>query len=451
MRSPTLWTMIATGREPQDHGIDGFFATRQHLKAQRVFDVAHTAGQSVGTYSWLLTQAIDDPYDFVVPAWMARTPETFPAEYAPVQEIRLEHGNHASAYSPARSILRCIALGARLGTVENLFWFYWLDYWGLSEEERFARKMLAEVNLHTDIYLNLLATHDPQFTTFSLYGSDKLAHRFWHYMKPEVFSNASKSNLSLLNNAIRRYYTKADAAFGRILNAIPGHCHVILLSDHGMKADTAMPRQVFLNPRELFDLLDIENQLRYVEIQREIIIEPRGNYESVIQQLKATLETIKWPSDNQPVFRLRVREDGALSLRFNFSASWYPDSPVNLNETVLINGNAFPAEALFHVRTFSGNHDRAGILVMKGPGVQSNHELAETSLFDIAPTLLYLLDLPISHELEGEIVKQAFDDNWVENKPPVYIEAYPPLAESTVNTEPFAPLYERLQSVGYVD
>ncbi len=452
MRSPSLWTTICTGQSPKNHGVEGFFSTRSDLCAPRVWDIAQANGQSVGLYGWLVSEAYLDPFAFVIPGWLARTAETVPPRYVPVQEIRLEQGAHAEKYQALESILASVGAGVRASTFDQLLYFYTLDYFGLSEEERLARKQLAEVDLHTDAFLHALRNHKPNVAAFSLYGTDKLAHRFWHYMRPQDFENMETTTNTFLKNALFRYYQKADRAIGRIVSKLPEDCTVILLSDHGMKADTALSKRYFLNTPALLGALNAESLVSYANLPGETQLSLKTNDAEEIASLLKSLHQIKWPEGHEPVFRIQANEDGTISVRSNFSMSWHEDSPILMNPFLKIGEQKISSQKLFHLRTFSANHDRDGIVLFKGPNIQPGRLATPASLYDIAPTLLYLLDLPISQELPGQIVQEAIDKEYFNSNPPHYVEEFPPLqTTSEPPGRPMDSLYERLQSVGYVD
>ncbi len=86
--SPRLWTTIATGKQPEKHGILDFWSTQdEHLRSARLWDILAAHGYSVGLFQWLVTWP-PDPHDpFVIPGWMARGPETHPSELSFVKEL----------------------------------------------------------------------------------------------------------------------------------------------------------------------------------------------------------------------------------------------------------------------------------------------------------------------------------------------------------------------------
>jgi predicted AlkP superfamily phosphohydrolase/phosphomutase len=54
------------------------------------------------------------------------------------------------------------------------------------------------------------------------------------------------------------------------------------------------------------------------------------------------------------------------------------------------------------------DHDMEGILIMKGKEIQQRVKV-NADVVDIAPTLLYLHDLPILDDMDGQVLQEAFD------------------------------------------
>lgn len=451
MRSPSLWTSIATGLPTEKHGVTGFFSSRLDLQVPRVWDICLENKLKVGLFAWLVSWPPRDEFEFIIPSWMARTPETRPEDYACIQQLILEQGRWGGKANPWHAIWQCIRQGARLSSVEAVSWFYIHDWFGLSDEARLAMKMLSEAPLETDLFLTLLRRHSPQAATFSLYGTDKLAHRFWHYMDNKTFPDIDSGSRKKWGDVIHQYYMKTDRAIGRIIDSIPQDCNVILVSDHGFKADPAAPRQFFLDAGELLDVLNVRNYFHYSTIERHTILDPILQDDSLIEETVAKLNDIHFKDDEEePVFLVEIDESGQIVLRANFSLTWNAESPLLTNEMIVMNGRSFPVDRFFFDRTFSGTHDPAGVVLVSGPAIEKGATIRETNLLDIAPTMLYLLDLPISRELPGRIIEEAIDPTYWQNHPPVYIDQFNPLppiknVESTIPEQ----YLEHLRSLDY--
>ncbi len=58
-----------------------------------------------------------------------------------------------------------------------------------------------------------------------------------------------------------------------------------------------------------------------------------------------------------------------------------------------------------------------GILAVRGPGVVAGQELPPVSVLDLAPTMAYMLGLPVAEDLPGQVVTGLFDDDHLAEHP----------------------------------
>lgn len=453
MRSPSLWTTIATGLPPEEHGVEGFFSTRADLRALRVWDIAHADGIGIGLYNWLVTWPLMDPFDFVIPAWMARSPETSPPEYVSLQEILLEQSRDGGPWNPWTRLWDSLGHGARLDGIQRLAWFYVRDRFGLDEETRLAAKSIAEVRLQCDIFIALRRRYDPGVLAFTLYGSDKLAHRFWHHMAPEEFPGHDFTPNPAFAEVLLDYYREADRAIGRIMRGLPEDAYVALVSDHGMKADTALPGQFFLDVEALLRDIGFRGSAHHKSILRRIYFEPAGENRDSLNKLAEALKEIHWDETGEPLFQV-VREAERLFIQPAFSLTAHPESPLARGDAIRLrdHGKKVSANRLFTARYFSGAHDPDGVIILLGPGTRNGKRLPDAHLLDVAPTLLRILGLPISDDLPGRVMVEAFTDEWLAENPEGRVDFYPALETLTRDaaspeTEEFL---ERLRSRGYL-
>jgi hypothetical protein len=64
-----------------------------------------------------------------------------------------------------------------------------------------------------------------------------------------------------------------------------------------------------------------------------------------------------------------------------------------------------------------GTHRPQGILMAKGPGIRQGLSLPAVSITDVAPTLLYMLGLPVPSDLEGRVAEQIFTSALLQERP----------------------------------
>jgi hypothetical protein len=101
----------------------------------------------------------------------------------------------------------------------------------------------------------------------------------------------------------------------------------------------------------------------------------------------------------------------------------------------------------------SGEHDRRGILLVRGSGVNRGAVLDEASILDIAPTILYMEGLPIARDMAGRVPLDAFTRG-VETQALQYVETYEGERESAEPVPIPSPvdshLLEKLEALGYI-
>lgn len=106
---------------------------------------------------------------------------------------------------------------------------------------------------------------------------------------------------------------------------------------------------------------------------------------------------------------------------------------------------------------WSGQHVETappGIIIMNGPNINKGVWLTKATIFDIAPTIIYLMGFPVGEDMDGTILVDAFDPNFINRYPVKYIPSYDydfdyssiP-QESKINEV----LKEKFRSLGYIN
>lgn len=68
-----------------------------------------------------------------------------------------------------------------------------------------------------------------------------------------------------------------------------------------------------------------------------------------------------------------------------------------------------------------GTHRPEGVFIAGGEGIQAGLSLPPLSIMDVAPALLYSLDLPIPEDLEGRLASEIFEPSFIEATPPALV------------------------------
>jgi predicted AlkP superfamily phosphohydrolase/phosphomutase len=110
----------------------------------------------------------------------------------------------------------------------------------------------------------------------------------------------------------------------------------------------------------------------------------------------------------------------------------------------------FQDGAYMHVMARQPPH---GILLIRGPHIRKNHEIAEATVFDILPTLLYAIGLPTAQDMDGRVLTDVFDQEYLNRKPVELIRSYEDgkrRKPSERNSAADEKLLEEFKALGYI-
>jgi predicted AlkP superfamily phosphohydrolase/phosphomutase len=105
---------------------------------------------------------------------------------------------------------------------------------------------------------------------------------------------------------------------------------------------------------------------------------------------------------------------------------------------------------------FTGSHRLDGVFVMAGGPTKRGHAFTGADITDLAPTVLYLMGVPIPGDMDGRPLLEALDPAFVENHPPRFDEVNEPAPAVSRSSDGFTCQEEelvadRLRSLGYIE
>ncbi|HIE27729.1 TPA: hypothetical protein EYP66_10620 [Candidatus Poribacteria bacterium] len=104
-----------------------------------------------------------------------------------------------------------------------------------------------------------------------------------------------------------------------------------------------------------------------------------------------------------------------------------PDIMLDVNDfECMIDTQTFSKELIQNgtqTSSKSGIHRIEGVLIAHGPWVENNHEVKNATIFDIAPTLLYILGQPIPDDMDGKVLQEIMRNEFLEKHPISYQES----------------------------
>lgn len=184
--------------------------------------------------------------------------------------------------------------------------------------------------------------------------------------------------------------------------------------------------------------------------------EPDGSvdeseYSEVCDSIIERLRALEGPSGAQwvgPVFRREQIYNGPL-------VDQAPDIaflPADMRHLPL--GNADFTSNKFMVDAFgiSGCHRMEGVLIARGEGVRPGCRIEGATIYDVTPTLLYLLDQSVPEDMDGRVLAEMISDEFLSANPITRAASGDVDQSSEVEFTPEenADVLERLKQLGYI-
>jgi predicted AlkP superfamily phosphohydrolase/phosphomutase len=240
----------------------------------------------------------------------------------------------------------------------------------------------------------------------------------------------------------------------RIIRALPGGRAALVRSLHEPACDWSQTRAYddYIRPCIWINLQGREPQG---------IVKPGAEYEDLRDELIDRLCAVRDLHTGLPVVNGVYRRE---EVYYGPEVQRSPDLIIDWNYEVIVSGYRStlpdgrevvidrPADVVER-RNISGDHRPEGILILAGPGVRCGQTISGAQIGDVAPTLLYLLGLPVPEMMDGRARLDALDPALVAARPlrMQAQEAAPVVGERTLSDEEEDQVLRRLRDLGYVD
>ncbi len=242
-KSPLIWTTVATGKSPAEHGILDFTRTdgngdrTLYSSADRttkaLWNILGDYGRTSVVLGWWTTFPVEEIDGVMVSQpnrGLLEDGGVEPDVAGQVHPVQLEGEVFAAIEEVDRTLpqaLRSIYPDTPFdGTPANAA--NWDSCkWSIRADESIRH-----------VALQLLRDH-PLPDVFLVYFSsaDVIGHRFWRFHEPAPFRHPpSAARLQELGEVVNRTYEQIDAALGELLAELPRDATILVLSDHGMQA-----------------------------------------------------------------------------------------------------------------------------------------------------------------------------------------------------------------------
>ena len=256
--SPVLWTTIATGQGPEEHGVRDFLEpstllpyTSNTRQVPALWNLVDEQGLSADVLGWWITWPAESIRGRVLASYAAQ------AQATAIWKPSLFHSMSGLSHPETLAVDLWNDLAPLLDPGQALD--------ALHREFPRARPVDAEQDpqqhdLNDRLVRDLGWTwsgdagfalgaehcldHEPA-PLVMVYQSlpDVAGHRFWRYHQPSDFDYAARIPQQALEDFqghVERSYQHSDFVLGRLLEHIDASWNVIVCSDHGMHADLTM-------------------------------------------------------------------------------------------------------------------------------------------------------------------------------------------------------------------
>ena len=191
------------------------------------------------------------------------------------------------------------------------------------------------------------------------------------------------------------------------------------------------------------------------------IVPPGAAYEDLRDEVIDRLQACRDLATGEPVANAVYRRE---QVYYGPEVERAPDLIIDWNYRIVCSGYRSPlpdgreliisrGADLVERRNVTGDHHPDGILLLAGPGIRAGQEVHGARIADIAPTLLYLLDLPVPEAMDGQVLSQALDPALLAGRPVQYRAqtGAPASAGRTLSAAEEEQVLSRLRDLGYVD
>jgi len=459
--SPVVWTSIATGRSPEDHGVGDFFATRAQIRVPTVYERLAASGHRVGLYDVLMTwPPASLPNGFVVPAWLRRDDVTWPTDALAGFEPPL----FRTVYQ-AKPSNRDYLAQARQEVVDK------------------ARSWIA-----------LAERYRPEIGALTFYGVDATSHRYWHASYPEEFEGAAPPIAKTERDAVRETLRGVDRAVGEIVAELLPEDSVIVVSDHGFQArhdgddiwitriEPALEGIGFDLEREGVNIVST-----FFAVTLRIAPGPFAQRDAAIEKLIALLDSFQ-TLEGEPllytsVFDVAPRPEGMTRSLLERASQWigrrimawvfgtkldasaqavvfalprgkailplWPDGKVQ------VAGRVVPVSDALYLQRFTGTHHPTAVFIAAGGPIAKRVDRGTLSVLDIAPLITYLAGSPIPDDYAHGLPVDWIESSQLIERPPEVVpgSTLPGLGEvpGQMSDVRDPDLVERLRALGYIE
>ncbi len=311
----------------------------------------------------------------------------------------------------------------------------------------------------------LLKTQSFDFFCLYLRGIDVTSHAFWKYSFPGTFT-VTAQEIKKKQDLIYDYYLWCDRKIGELLEAANKFDLVILCSDHGFQS---RPEPLFIFNKVDY-LLELCGLSKFEKNGKETILknEPadRVSFKKNIK-IQGDLSAEEFDAvrqlAKQVLSQLTVKEtQDRFFESFQDTQSGFlakvaePYKKPNPGDHLVIGQKEYMISDIISENLYSGDHSQSAVIIMSGRNIRRHTKINAATIYDIMPTILYYMGFAQAKDIDGKILSEAIEEDFLRRNPPRYIASYEREAKEGKIQMPIRSGDERkikdmMRSLGYIN
>jgi len=463
MISPSVWTTILTGKNPQKHGILDFMTMQNKLKSKRIWDIFEEYNKTIGIAGFLMTWPPRvKGRGFIIPDHFAPDNSTIPEDASFIRELTNARHRRRGLTIPNMMNYFFKALKYNIGfadLMKALRAFLDRKRDGKDYLNLFHKEITVFMIFLEKVFTTLVAASRPDFSAIYLAGTDVLAHKYWNFFKPEDFDDVDPALVKKYGQVIPDVYIASDQIIGRILkryDRLYKDYDVIVVSDHGFQTCHEGKFRPSAKIVFLLNKIGMKERFNYTKIGHSTIVTPRVDsaeqQQQYLRELKTEVDRIMTIDRKIPIFETEIIEN---YMKISAQPRW---KGYQFTDEIHLNGSRLIVEDVLDKGVLiTGMHEREGIVIIAGDGIKKGHRISGAEVYDITPTILALNNMPVAKDMDGKVLKDAFTDEFWQSSSLIYTDSYgaPEYVmfsekELEIVKENEDELESRLKSLGYL-
>ncbi len=486
--TPPAWTSLMTGKRPGQHGVFDFFqkedpdseylhlATSQDIHSPTIWSLARDAGQRIVSLNFPMLFPPPPVDGALVPGgWM------------PWRQLRL--GCHPPGLFDRLKQLpnfepREMALDMELEAKA-------IDGCPQDEFADWIRLHVRREERWFEILRHLLTEDGPADLVGIMFdGTDKLQHLCWRFIDVAYRPAAPDAWEQEIIDLCEGYFRGLDAKLQQIVELVGTDATVLVASDHGfgpnwelLYINAWLEQQGYLAYKDVAGSGEAASAVGFAEMTRHVsqldwertlayaatpssqginVVSklpdgsgpmPRERRDALCAEIAAGLRELRNPATGRPmVLDVLTRQEAYAGPYEELG----PDLSLVLADQAAV--SILRSDTIVRRRSEPfGNHQWQGVFMAAGPGIRCGERLAELSILDVAPTLLYSLDVPIPQDMTGRLAESAFEPAALASRPPRGAAAggdasdLVPGVDLQLDADEEQTIVNRLRALGYVE